>query len=44
MSALVVLTSAFLAGVFTSASPCVLAAVPLTVAFVGSQAQSRRQA
>ena len=39
-----VLVSAFTAGVLTSASPCVLAAVPLTVAFVGSQAQSRRQA
>ena len=44
MSALLVLASAFTAGVLTSASPCVLAAVPLTVAFVGSQAQNRQQA
>lgn len=44
MSTLALLTSAFVAGVLTSASPCVLAAVPITVGFVGSQAQNRREA
>lgn len=44
MSTLALLTSAFVAGALTSASPCVLAAVPITVGFVGSQAQNRREA
>lgn len=44
MNTLALLTSAFIAGVLTSASPCVLAAVPVTIGFVGSQAQNRREA
>ncbi|MFN4204780.1 MAG: cytochrome c biogenesis CcdA family protein [Agrobacterium albertimagni] len=38
------LAAAFAAGVLTSASPCVLAAVPITVGFVGSRAQNRGEA
>lgn len=44
MSTLALLTTAFVTGVLTSASPCVLAAVPITVGFVGSRARSRREA
>lgn len=38
------LVSAFVAGVLTSTSPCVLAAVPITVGFVGSRARDRGEA
>lgn len=38
------LIAAFLGGLLTSASPCVLAAVPVAVGFVGGQAQSARRA
>ena len=38
------LLAAFLGGLLTSASPCVLAAVPVAVGFVGGQAQSARRA
>lgn len=38
------LIAAFLGGLLTSASPCVLAAVPVAVGFVGSQAQSAQRA
>jgi cytochrome c biogenesis protein CcdA len=38
------LAAAFAGGVLTSASPCVLAAVPVAVGFVGGQANSPRRA
>ena len=38
------LIAAFVGGLLTSASPCVLAAVPVAVGFVGGQAQSPRRA
>ncbi len=38
------LAAAFVGGVLTSASPCVLAAVPVAVGFVGGQAVSPRRA
>jgi cytochrome c-type biogenesis protein len=38
------LAAAFAGGVLTSASPCVLAAVPVAVGFVGGQAHSPRRA
>lgn len=38
------LTAAFIGGVLTSASPCVLAAVPVAVGYVGGQAASPRRA
>jgi len=38
------LAAAFASGVLTSASPCVLAAVPVAVGFVGGQANSPRRA
>jgi cytochrome c-type biogenesis protein len=38
------LAAAFVGGVLTSASPCVLAAVPVAVGFVGGQGRSARRA
>jgi len=38
------LTAAFVGGLLTSASPCVLAAVPVAVGYVGGQAVSPRRA
>ena len=38
------LAAAFVGGVLTSASPCVLAAVPVAVGFVGGQAMTPRRA
>jgi len=38
------LVAAFVGGVLTSASPCVLAAVPVAVGFVGGQAMTPRRA
>lgn len=38
------LTAAFIGGVLTSGSPCVLAAVPVAVGYVGGQAASPRRA
>ena len=38
------LIAAFLGGLLTSASPCVLAAVPVVVGFVGGQALSPQRA
>lgn len=38
------LAAAFIGGVLTSASPCVLAAVPVAVGYVGGQAASPRRA
>ena len=37
------LAAAFVGGVLTSASPCVLAAVPVAVGFVGGQAMTPRR-
>ncbi|MDO9144359.1 cytochrome c biogenesis CcdA family protein [Rhodoferax sp.] len=44
MTGLEGLAAAFAGGVLTSASPCVLAAVPVAVGFVGGQANSPRRA
>lgn len=44
MSGSELLLAAFVGGVLTSASPCVLAAVPVAVGFVGGQAPSPRRA
>jgi len=44
MTGLEGLAAAFAGGVLTSASPCVLAAVPVAVGFVGGQANSSRRA
>ena len=44
MTGLEGLIAAFAGGVLTSASPCVLAAVPVAVGFVGGQANSPRRA
>lgn len=44
MTGLEGLAAAFVGGVLTSATPCVLAAVPVAVGFVGGQAQSPRRA
>jgi cytochrome c-type biogenesis protein len=44
MNGLEGLVAALLGGVLTSASPCVLAAVPVAVGFVGGQANSPRRA
>lgn len=44
MNGLEGLLAALLGGVLTSASPCVLAAVPVAVGFVGGQAHSPRRA
>ncbi|MBA3058790.1 MAG: cytochrome c biogenesis protein CcdA [Gammaproteobacteria bacterium] len=44
MNGLEGLAAALLGGVLTSASPCVLAAVPVAVGFVGGQANSPRRA
>jgi len=44
MTGLEALVAAFVGGVLTSASPCVLAAVPVAVGFVGGQANSPRRA
>ena len=38
------LMAAFIGGVLTSASPCVLTAVPVAVGYVGGQAASPRRA
>ncbi|BBF92333.1 cytochrome c biogenesis CcdA family protein [Blastochloris tepida] len=44
MNEALTLLTAFVAGVLSSATPCVIAAVPVTVGFVGSQASSQREA
>jgi cytochrome c-type biogenesis protein len=44
MSAVVSLAATFVAGVLSSASPCILAAVPVTVGLVGSNARSTGEA
>lgn len=44
MTGLEGLAAAFVGGALTSASPCVLAAVPVAVGFVGGQANSPRRA
>jgi cytochrome c biogenesis protein CcdA len=44
MNGTATLAAAFLGGVLTSASPCVLAAVPVAVGFVGGQGGSARRA
>lgn len=44
MDAQVTLLAAFAGGVLTSASPCVLAAVPVAVGFVGGSSSTPRQA
>jgi cytochrome c-type biogenesis protein len=44
MSAVASLAASFAAGVLTSATPCVIAAVPVTVGLVGSQARSTGEA
>lgn len=44
MSAVATLAATFAAGVLSSATPCVIAAVPITVGFVGSSAQTPREA
>ena len=38
------LTAAFIGGVLTSASPCVLAAVPVAVGYVGSPQKTENKA
>lgn len=44
MNAAATLATTFAAGVLSSATPCVIAAVPITVGFVGSSAQTPREA
>jgi cytochrome c-type biogenesis protein len=44
MNAFATLAATFAAGVLSSATPCVIAAVPITVGFVGSSAQTPREA
>jgi cytochrome c-type biogenesis protein len=44
MNGAAAIATAFAAGVLSSASPCVIAAVPVTIGFVGSRSTSRRQA
>lgn len=44
MNAVATLTATFAAGVLSSATPCVIAAVPITVGFVGSRARTPREA
>jgi cytochrome c-type biogenesis protein len=44
MTGIAAIAAAFVAGVLSSASPCVAAAVPITVGFVGSRARSTREA
>jgi cytochrome c-type biogenesis protein len=44
MSAVASVAATFIAGVLSSASPCVMAAVPVTVGLVGSSARTSREA
>jgi cytochrome c biogenesis protein CcdA len=44
MNGAAAIATAFAAGVVSSATPCVIAAVPVTIGFVGSRSSSRRQA
>ncbi|MFD2181697.1 cytochrome c biogenesis CcdA family protein [Rhodoplanes azumiensis] len=44
MNGAAAILTAFVAGIVSSATPCVVAAVPVTIGFVGSRSSSRRQA